>query len=219
MKHLITILVFLFSLSAFAETCSYVLKDRWGQPQLEPFSAWARDYYAACTQAQNDCERALRDGQYNGRWFGGYCERDDFGRYPNPPRYPVFACESAVTDPYGRIIDVGYAEAYDQREACMNAEQQCKIILAQRDIRYARCGDGYPVTPRRDDRRPPPQRTVTLTCLSERLDPSGAFIESYQGSATGYEYQSRELKAQACDEAALMCQRELKGRQSCRVNR
>jgi len=89
MKKLIAVFFAVLSFSAAAETCTYVMKDYYGNT-VQRFTRFAYSYYAACDEAQYDCKEDLAERQVRGGWYGLICREEITNTYPAPypPSYP-----------------------------------------------------------------------------------------------------------------------------------
>lgn len=218
MKALLGLFLLSIAGMSFAgETCTYVIKDRYGYEYENHtrYSSYSRD--AACSDASWACSTALSNARAQGRYYDANCEmKYDGPNNPRPPYPPttVVSCTTDLVDWYGSIIRSFSGTGYNQSEACRQSDQFCQYELQRGDSNGRRCvtrgngGGGYPNPPR-------PPRETTESCTANRYDPAGFFIQSYNASHTGPV--GTDVRGQACRKAIDYCSREIRGRQTCRL--
>ena len=249
MEKLLVLFLMTFASAAFANnSCTYVMKDRYGS-EIQTFTRDSYSGQSACSDADYSCRVAMSDAQRNGNYRDVYCEqkRDGIsiggisiggiggisiggiggsggitiGRDPNrPPNPPSSAtsCRTDMVDYYNTLIRSFTGYGQNQRQACAQSEEFCNYELYRNNSNGRRCitrstngGGGYPYP------QPTPPRQVTENCRATRYDPSGYFIQSYNQTYTGPIYS--DVKGEACRRAYNQCSYELKGRQTCRIER
>ena len=88
MKKILLFVLFAFSTNAVSELCTYTIRDNYGY-EYQRFTRISYSYYAACSDAQWDCMRALSDAQSVGRYYNAVClEEYTTPNYPTPYPYP-----------------------------------------------------------------------------------------------------------------------------------
>ncbi len=129
---------------------------------------------------------------------------------PIPPTSVTAMCTTDLVDYYGNTVRSFTGSGWDNYDACRQSEEFCQYEL-QRHNTY-----GYRCVTRGGGRPPQPPRETTESCQASRFDPAGYFIESYFATATGPYHMN--VKEQACRRAYETCSRELRGRQTCRID-
>lgn len=207
-------LLMMTSLSFAGETCTYVIKDRYGYEfeNHTRYSSYSRD--AACSDASWACNTALSNARAQGRYYDANCEmKYESGPVnPRPPFPPTsVSCTTDLVDYYGSTIRSYSASGRTEYEACRQSDEFCSYELNRGDSRGRRCvrrtGGGYPY--------PQPPRQTTESCTANRYDPAGFFIESYYASHTGPV--GSDVRGEACRKALNSCSYEIRGRQTCRL--
>ncbi|MBY0415731.1 MAG: hypothetical protein K2Q18_16275 [Bdellovibrionales bacterium] len=211
MKTLIAFaLLTMASLSFGAETCTYVIKDRYAR-EFESHTRTSYNEAAACSDAEYACRVSLSNHQSSGRYYDANCERK-FDRYPpNPYPYPSSRCTTDLLDVRSNILRSFQGIGRSQLEACQDSERQCKMELVRNDSYGRHCAT------RSGGKPPQPPRQTTESCTVGRYDPAGYFIQSYFASHTGSF--GTDVKGEACRKANQSCSYELRGRQTCRIQR
>lgn len=208
-------LLSLASLSFAGETCTFVIRDRYGY-EFEThtrYSSYSKD--AACSDANWACSNALSNGRAQGRYYDANCEMKYDGPVnPRPPFPPtaVIMCTTDLVDWYGNTVRSFSGSGNSEWEACRQSEQFCQYELQRGDANGRRCvtrgvGGGNPY--------PRPPRETTESCSAHRYDPAGFFIQSYNASHTGPI--GSDVRGEACRKALNYCSRDIKGRQTCRL--
>jgi len=212
MKKIISLALVFLSFQSLAEVCSVQLADRFGNvAQVFTESGYTR--FAACDEANYQCNRALSDGRVNGRYYDHFCQEiagTNYPPIPTPPTPPrMETCTTDLLDQFGRIVRTFTGNGRSQYDACMESDRFCYDQLNRRTSMGVQCvrRNGYP-TP-----VPPPNRNRTETCQFNRYDPAGFLIQTYVRHATGPIH--IDVKGEACRHAQYDCQRDLKGRQYC----
>jgi len=221
MKTLLALFLMSVSTVSFAiDSCSYVIKDRYGY-QYETHTRMAYGKYAACSDADYACRSALSEGQRQGKYMDAFCEENDGVITPNRPPLPptsTITCTTDIVDYWDVSIRsfTGYGQTIGQ--ACAQSEEFCNYELSRNTTRGWRCqtrgtnGGGYP----NPYPQPRPPRNVTETCRASRFDPAGYYVQSYIQTHTGPEH--TDVKGEACRKAYSQCTYEIRGRQTCRID-
>ncbi len=229
MKTVLALILLGLSSLASAEVCTSVIKDRQGY-EWETYTRSSYSQQAACDQATYDCRQALAYAQASGRYYDAQCEikwnspvpnpypnpypNPNPNPYPNP--YPrTFVCQTDLVDYYSNVVRTFTAPGANEYDACNTSDIFCKSELARNDSYGARCVNRGLIDSRNDPR--PPSRTKTEQCTASRLDPAGMFIQSYMATATGPI--NSDVRGEACRNAFNDCSRDLRGRQTCNINR
>jgi hypothetical protein len=219
MKTFVGILFLVLSNIVAAEVCTTVIKDQRSNYEFETFTRTSYSKQAACDMAIYDCQTALSTAQSYGRYYGAICEikytpSPSPSPYPNP--YPrTFVCQTDLVDYYSNVVRTFTAPGANEYDACNTSDIFCKSELARNDSYGARCVNRGLIDSRNDPR--PPSRTKTEQCTASRLDPAGMFIQSYMATATGPI--NSDVRGEACRNAFNDCSRDLRGRQTCNINR
>lgn len=217
MKALLGLFLFSIASVSFAsETCTFVIKDRYGY-EYENHTRYSYSKDAACGDASWSCEQALANARAQGRYYDATCEMkyDSGPGNPRPPFPPTATamCTTDLVDYYGTTIRSFSGSGRTEYEACRQSDEFCSYELNRGDSRGRRCvrrgnGGGYPQPPR-------PPRETTESCTANRYDPAGFFIESYYASHTGPV--GSDVRGAACRKALNNCSYEIRGRQTCRL--
>lgn len=216
MKYLITLFFLTLSTMASADFCTSVLRDQYSQYEYQQFtrSSYSRD--DACYQAMSDCQRALFDGQSQGRYYGAVCDVLGGNPMPTPPQQSVI-CETDLLDYYGNIVRQFTAPGANSYEACRQSDEFCKMELARGSSYGATCVNRGLINNRNPNPYPRPRPDIIVeTCSVSRLDPAGMFVEGYTGRAEGP--RGTDVRGAACRDGLNQCSRELVGRQTCNIN-
>lgn len=215
MKTMIALfLLSIASMSFSAESCSYAVKDRYGY-EYETVTRASYSNVGACSDAEYACRVLISDAQARGRYLDASCLMKNGtvnpSRPPDPPTY-MANCATNLVNYYNSIVRTFRATGRTQAEACNESAKQCKIALSRADTYGGRCvpGNNGPLPP-------PRPRETTESCTARRYDPAGYFIQSYYGSHTGPV--GSNVKDEACRKAFNTCSYDLKGRQTCRIER
>lgn len=242
MKNLLVLFLMTFAGAAFANnSCTYVMKDRYGS-EIQTFTRDGYGGQSACSDADYACRVGISDAQRNGNYDELYCEQGRSGisiggisiggiggisiggiggdpnRPPIPPSFTIM-CRTDLVDYYNTVVRSFSGYGQNKRQACAQSEEFCNYELYRNNSNGRRCitrgsndGGGYPYP------QPNPGRhQVTKECRATRYDPSGYFIQSYNQTHTGSI--NSDVKGEACRKAFNQCSYELRGRQTCRIDR
>lgn len=216
MKALLGLFLLTIASVSFAgETCTYVIKDRYGY-EYENHTRYSYSKDAACSDASWSCNTALSNARAQGRYYDANCEMKYDGPVnPRPPFPPVqtVMCTTDLVDWYGNTIRSFSGRGNSEWEACGQSDEFCRYELQRGDSNGRRCvtrgtGGGYPNPPR-------PPRETTESCTANRHDPAGYFIQSYTATHTGPI--GSDVRGEACRKALNYCSYDIRGRQTCRL--
>lgn len=218
MKTLLALLVLCFSTVTMAsESCTFVIKDNYGY-EYEQITRLGYSGSDACSNASYDCSVELSRAQQSGRYYDAFCAQKYGPTTPSRPPLPptaVATCTTDLVDYYGYNVRSFTGSGRTQYEACAQSNEFCQYELRRGNSNGYRCvtrnngGGGYP--------SPRPPRETTESCSARRFDPSGIFIQSYFASYTGPI--GSDVKGEACRRALNSCSYEIRGRQTCRIDR
>lgn len=218
MKKLLALLLLtLASVSMADESCTYAIKDNYGY-EYESVTRYGYSAQSACSDAAYECSRVLSNAQSSGRYYDARCELKYGPVTPSRPPLPptaMVSCRTDLVDYYNQIVRSFSGSGRSEYEACGQSNEFCQYELSRGNTAGVRCltrgngGGGYP--------QPRPPRDTTESCSARRFDPSGLFIQSYIASATGPI--GSDVKGEACRRALNTCSYDIKGRQTCRVDR
>lgn len=220
MKTLLALFLMTIASASFAiDSCSYIIKDRYGY-EYETHTRRAYNKQAACSDADYACRVAISEGQRNGQYMDAFCEEKNgtiISDIPPIPPTSTVMCTTDIVDYYNVSIRsfTGYGQT--TRQACAQSEEFCNYELSRNTTRGWRCqtrgangGGSYPYP------QPRPPRDVTESCRVSRFDPAGYYIQTYIQTHTGPAY--TDVKGEACRKAFSQCSYEIRGRQTCRVD-
>jgi hypothetical protein len=214
MKILLTFfLLSLASISFSAESCSFAVKDRYGY-EYETVTRASYSAQGACSDAEYACRELISDAQARGRYLDANCAQKSGPVISRPPEPPsaMGRCTTDLVNYYNTVVRSFTASGRTQMEACNESARQCKIELSRQENYGSRC------VPRTGGQTPPrPPRQTTESCTARRYDPAGYFIQSYLATYTGPT--GSDVKGEACRRAFDTCSYDIKGRQTCRIER
>jgi hypothetical protein len=211
--------LFLLTLTTFAQAnvaCSVSIKDNYGF-EYEVLTRYSYSREAACSEAHYACRQSIAEGQTYGRYYDAFCVEQNSA--PNPPPRPPFPpntnlmCTTDLVDTFGSTIRSFTGYGRTEWEACGQSDEFCRYELSRGDSFGKRCltrGIGNGPGPR-------PPRQTTEQCTVNRYDPAGYFIQSYFASHTGPV--NSDVKGEACRKAINTCSYDIRGRQTCRIDR
>ncbi len=208
----------LLTLSSLAQAdvpCSASIKDYRGY-EYEVLTRYSYSKDAACSEAGYACRASLSEGQSYGRYYDAFCEVENTtplppNRPPIPPSSQVM-CRTDLVDTFGSIFRSFTGYGQNEWEACRQSDDFCNYELSRGDSFGKRC-----LTRGTGGHDPRPPRQTTEQCSAGRFDPAGYYIESYLASHTGPV--GSDVKGEACRKALNLCSYEIRGRQTCRIDR
>lgn len=123
-----------FSTEASATICKIDLKNGQGR-LLTSFTGYGYNYYAACREARQDCQRVQRSGYYRARVQR--CVERGVVR----PRPRVESCTAVMKNWRGYRVDTFYATSGPRQRigACARALRQCQNAKVRQGRRGASC--------------------------------------------------------------------------------
>ena len=202
-----------------SDSCTFVIKDNYGY-EYEQITRLGYSQSDACSNASYDCSLTISRAQQAGRYYDAYCAQKYGPVTPNRPPIPPTAvtnCTTDLVDYYGYNVRSFTGSGRTKYEACAQSNEFCQYELRRNTSNGYRCvtrdnnggGGSYPP--------PRPPRQVTESCSARRFDPSGMFIQSYFASFTGPV--GSDVLGEACRRALNSCSYDIKGRQTCRIDR
>ena len=212
--------LFLLAMTSFAYadvSCTASIKDYRGY-EYEVLTRYSYTKQAACFDVDYACRESLAQGQRYGRYNDAFCVVENStplppNRPPIPPSSQVM-CRTDLVDTFGTTIRIFTGYGQNEWDACRQSDDFCRYELSRGDSFGKRCLTRGPGNGGND---PWPPRQTTESCSASRYDPAGYFIESYLASHTGPI--GTDVRGVACRKAFDLCSYEIRGRQTCRIER